>query len=810
MAESVTTTATKKVTACYHCGQACDAQRFSDGDRLFCCAGCLSVYHLLQGSHLDGYYRDDTTPGLRPASEISVRHAYLDDPAIQSRLLDYQDAERSRVHFRIPQMHCAACVWLLERLFQLREGILKSEVNFPERAVTIIFRHEQISLRQVVELLANLGYEPQITLDSLDRKITRNPNVRLYARIGIAGFAFANIMLFSLPEYFSGGLSEQSLSLTFRVASLLLATPVLLYSASDYFRSAYQGLRERFVNLDVPLSLGIGMLYFRSLFDIVTNAGPGYLDSFTGLVFFLLLGRLFQQKTYDRLSFERDYRSYFPISAIKVVGSGQTTVPITELKPGDHIMVRNQELVPADGVLLNGPARLDYSFVTGEAALQSVEPLQKVFAGGRQIGGAIELEVIRSVSQSYLVGLWGSQNLPKDKNRTTATLANSVGLWFTGAVLVIAASASIYWGIVDPARIMFAVTSVLIVACPCALALSSPFVLGTASRLWGKHGLFVRTPMVVEAVSTINSIVFDKTGTLTHSSDREGRFARDTMNDRERSLVYSLVSQSTHPVSRAIARALAGSGAVLVSDYREFPGEGISAMVDGHEVQVGRAGWLAKGREEVTRSDRGTSTGHATHILIDGICLAEYIAASQFRDGIKEAADELKQNYAISVMSGDTSREETAVRMLLGEKVTARFGCSPHDKLDGIAAMTASGNRVLMVGVGLNDAGALQAATVGVAVTEDSSAFTPACDAILEANSIRLIPRFVAMARRCRVLIWWSFALSFLYNAIGLSFAVTGYLSPVVSAILMPTSSVSVVLFAVLSTRWAARREGLS
>jgi P-type Cu+ transporter len=810
MAESVTTTATEKVTACYHCGQACDAQRFSDGDRLFCCAGCLSVYHLLKGSHLDGYYHDDATPGLRPASEISVRHAYLDDPTIQARLLDYQDAERSRVHFRIPQMHCAACVWLLERLFQVRQGILKSEVNFPERTVTIIFRQGQISLRQVVELLANLGYEPQITLDSLDRKINRNPNVRLYARIGVAGFAFANIMLFSLPEYFSGGLTEHSLSLTFRIASLLLATPVLLYSASDYFRSAYQGLRERFVNLDVPLSLGIGMLYFRSLFDIVTNAGPGYLDSFTGLVFFLLLGRMFQQKTYDRLSFERDYRSYFPISAIKNLGSEQTTVPITELKPGDHIIVRNQELVPADGVLLNGPARLDYSFVTGEAAPQPVEPLQKVFAGGRQIGGAIELEVIRAVSQSYLVGLWGSQNLPKDRNRTTATLANSVGLWFTVAVLLIAAGAAAYWSVVDSTRIMFAVTSVLIVACPCALALSSPFVLGTASRLWGKHGLFVRTPVVVESMSTLDSIVFDKTGTLTHSSDRDGRFAGDSMSECDRRLVYSLVSQSTHPVSRAIAQSLAGSGVLPVSEYREYPGEGISATVDGHNVQVGRAGWLAKSRGENARADEGRSTEHTTHIVIDGVFVAEYLAASQFREGIREAAQELKQSYAISVMSGDTSREETAIRDLLGDNVAARFGCSPHDKLDGIAAMTSSGNRVLMVGDGLNDAGALQAATVGIAVTADSSAFTPACDAILEANSLRLIPRFVAMARRCRSMIWWSFALSFLYNAIGLSFAVTGHLSPVVSAILMPISSVSVVLFAVLSTRWAARREGLS
>jgi Cu+-exporting ATPase len=801
---------TEKSTACFHCGQACDAPGFSDRDRQFCCAGCLSVYHLLRGAKLDGYYNDDATPGLRPASEIEVRHAYLDDFKVQARLLDYQDDLRSRVHFHIPQMHCAACVWLLERLFQVRTGILKSEVNFPERTVTIIFRHQEISLRQVVELLATMGYEPQITLESLDRTIKRNPNVRLYTRIGIAGFSFANIMLFSLPEYFSGGITEQSLSLTFRLASLALATPVLLYSAADYFRSAWLGLRQKFVNLDVPLALGIGMLYFRSLYDIVSGTGPGYLDSFTGLVFFLLLGRLFQQKTYERLSFERDYRSYFPISALKIELSGQTTVPITDLKPGDRIIVRNQELIPADGILLEGEAHLDYSFVTGEAEPKQVDVMQKVFAGGRQVGGAIVLEVIRSVSQSYLVGLWGSQRLSKDSRQKSVSLANSVGLWFTGGVLIFALGSAGYWLAVDPSKALFAVTSVLIVACPCALALSSPFVLGTASRLWGKHRFFVRTPAVIELMSEINCVVLDKTGTLTYANERKAEYSGEKLDFDRIAMIVSLSSQSTHPASRAIVAYFGPVSRLAVTEYSESPGNGISGTVSGHTVRIGRRNWLDRTGDSLVSAGSAHFDDSATCVAIDGRIVGQFAMVSRFREGVQQAVVELQRAHRVEVLSGDSPKEAGALRDLFGPDVQLRFERSPHEKLEDVTALVAQDHSVLMLGDGLNDAGALHAATVGVAVTEDCSAFTPACDAIVEANTIQIIPRFLAMARRCRRLIWWSFGLSFVYNFVGLTFAVTGHLSPIISAILMPLSSISVVLFAVISTRWAAAREGLA
>lgn len=795
-------------TTCFHCGQACSDRSISDQQRFFCCAGCLSVYQLLRDARLDGYYTDRSKPGQRPAPEISTRFAYLDEASVQSRLLDYQDDQIARVTLKIQQMHCASCIYLLERLYQLNPGIERSAVDFPHQTLQITFQRTRLGLRQIVELLAHLGYEPDIKLAHLDRSISSHPNRRLYAQLGIAGFAFANIMLFSLPEYFSGGLKEGSLSTTFRLACLLLVLPIVFYSAADYFRSAYVGLKTRTVNLNVPIALGMAMLFLRSAYDIVLGAGPGYLDSFSGLVFFLLLGKLFQQKTFERLSFDRDYRSYFPISVIRIRGQEHSAVPITDLAPGDQILVRNQELVPADAILLGGKAQLDYSFVTGEADPHDIPIKQKVYAGGKQCGGAIELEVIRPVAQSYLVSLWSGWSGAKPNRSASLSLANRVGGWFTYGVLVISAATLVIWLLIDPARAFLVSSSVLIVACPCALALSSPFVLGTASRLWGKHGLFVRDVSVIENMFDLDSVVFDKTGTLTQTHDLEVAFSGEPLSPVEQRLVVSLVRHSAHPASRAIALKFGELLSSPVQNFLERAGEGIQGTVEGHVVRIGRAEW-AVGAAEIPGALTSTN-GTSIHLAIDAKPRGSFLITNLIREGLKGTLSELQKGYELTVLSGDSARDEKRIGKLFDRPVPLLFDRAPHEKCDEIVRMTASRHKVLMLGDGLNDAGALRAATVGIAVTDDTSAFAPACDAIMNGSALSRLPRFLSMARRCHALIYVSFGLSFVYNVIGLSIAVSGHLSPLIAAILMPASSISVVLFAVLSTRGLARREGLS
>lgn len=790
---------------CYHCGLPCIDDLVRQDDKSFCCNGCLTVYNILSKANLVAYYEKNQAPGVRPAALSDNRFEYLDNPEIVEKLLDYADENRAKVTLLVPQIHCASCIWLLEHLFLLDSGISRSTASLPQRKLTIYYDKKTTTLRKIIELLASLGYEPPLTLDSGNKSQARNPNWGLYAKIGIAGFAFANIMLFSFPEYLSrSGVGDMRLSTTFRYASLILSLPVLFYSASDYFKFAWIGLRKRFMNINIPLALGIGMLFIRSLYDIITGYSSGYLDSFAGLVFFLLLGRLFQQKSYERLSFDRDYRSYFPISCVKKTANGEITVPLTRLRPGDRLVVRNHELVPADSILINGKASIDYSFVTGESQPQELQSGQKVYAGGRQIGGAIELEVISEVSESYLISLWSDQRISSRAKQNSIKLVNIFSKYFTAAVLAIAALAAVFWFWHDQSKAALVVTSVLVVACPCAVALAGPFVLGTATRIWGDNRFFVRNADVIEELFRIDKIVFDKTGTLTKPGNQSISWQGD-FSQKDIALVLSLARQSTHPASRTIAQYAGQVTLSDVTDYKEIPGKGISGKVDGHLVEIGSSSWLDKSANKNEKSESGNS-----YVAIDSNLRGYFKFGSEYREELENTLKELSARHELIVLTGDNVSVANSLKSFVGEKTSILAEQSPHDKLEYISESIKSGKRTVMVGDGLNDSGALRAATVGIAVTEDISAFAPGCDGIIAAEQLNKLDRFLNMAKRSRGVIIATFVLSILYNTIGLGFAVSGHLSPLVSAILMPISSVSAVLMATLGTRYVAWREGLA
>ena len=292
--------------------------------------------------------------------------------------------------------------------------------------------------------------------------------------------------------------------------------PVVFYAGADYFISAYKGLRSKLLNIDVPIALGIAVLFIRSTVEIIFDLGSGFFDSLTGLVFFLLLGKFFQQKTYTFLSFERDYKSYFPIAVTKISSEiGEHPIQVYDIKKGDRLLIRNEELIPVDGILINGKARIDYSFVTGESETVSKQSGDKLFAGGKQTSGVIEMEAIKSVEQSYLTQLWSNDVFSKNKEDGFTTLTNKISKRFTIAVLSIAFIATTFWLFVDASKAMNVFTAVLIIACPCAIALSAPFTFGNLLRIFGKLKFYVKNASVIEQLAAINTIIFDKTGTIT-------------------------------------------------------------------------------------------------------------------------------------------------------------------------------------------------------------------------------------------------------------------------------------------------------
>lgn len=787
-------------TSCYHCGDPVPGDAPQGDGKAFCCKGCKAVYDLLERHRLGDYYRRETSPGLAPRFGGDARYAYLDDPDVAGGLLDFSDGTTHTATLTVPGMHCASCVWLLENLHALDAAIVHSRADFLKQQLFVRFTGGT-TLRKIVELLASLGYEPEITLASPERGKPARPMAGLYARVGVAGFCFANIMMLSFPEYLAGG--EPEMGKLFSALNMALSLPVLAYSGQEFFRSARGGLKRGIVNLDVPIVLGILILFARSLVDILTGAGPGFLDSMSGLIFFLLVGKVFQAKTYDTLNFERTYKAYFPLAVTVREEEGERPVPVSKLRVGERIVVRNGDIIPADAVMMQGRGLIDYSFVTGESAPVECGVGHLVHAGGRQRGGAVELEVVREVSQSYLTSLWNEHGGQHDEARSLVTVSNTVARYFTAGVLLVAGATALYWLPRDAGVALDAVTGVLIVACPCALALATPFAFGTMMRLFGRKGFYLKNAGVVEQLGRINTIVFDKTGTLTQAGSVGLRFEGAGLSRQEATLVASLARHSSHPLSRALTAALDGDAVAAVEEFREIPGEGIEGTVDGHAVRLGSSQFAAGADAPLTER---------THVAVsvNGSTRGMFIAQTRFREGLEKVFVALQGRYRLGLISGDTAGDRRHLKDALGDDVDMHFGQSPSEKRERIRELRKEGAVVLMVGDGLNDAVALKEGDVGIAVSEDAARFTPASDGILHGGSFGLLPAFLDLSRAAVRIVLASFAVSFLYNAAVLWVAVRGDLSPVVAAILMPLSSITVVLLSTMSVRVAARRRGIA
>ena len=559
----------KKNINCYHCGDICPDNSFTIDDKYFCCLGCKTVYELLNENKLCNYYNIDQNPGISPKNIYGNKFDFLDDIETIEKIVDFQNDKFSSVTFFVPQMHCSSCIWLLENLYNINENIVNSTVDFLKKQVNLKYLKNKITLKEVVQILTSIGYEPQLNLDSTNKKTENVSNKKLYYKIGIAAFCFGNIMLLSFPEYLSINVTETFYRKFFGYLNLILALPVFLYSASEYFISAYKGFRKKIINIDFPISLGILVLFVRSSYEVIFHSAAGYFDSLSGLIFFLLIGKLFQQKTYDSLNFERNYKSYFPLSVILKNKNEEKSIPVSKLKVGDRIIIRKDEIIPADSILFNGNGSVDYSFVTGES-----KPVEKVmgeliYAGGRQTSSAIELEVVKEVSQSYLTQLWNNDTFSKKNESEFTAISNTVSKYFTFIVLFIALISSSIWIATNVNTALNVLTAVLIVACPCALALSIPFTLGNSLRIFGRNKFYLKNTASIEELAKVDTIVFDKTGTITKTGKNQIKYFGSELNSFQKEMLHAVVKNSTHPLSRMIFDYIDVKQELNVTDYEE-------------------------------------------------------------------------------------------------------------------------------------------------------------------------------------------------------------------------------------------------
>lgn len=785
---------------CFHCGESCDSSIESD-DKVFCCFGCKTVYELLRDHKMGLYYELGERPGIKSKSG-GGNYAYLDEPQVLEVFTEFEEGNLRIVTLSLPAIHCSSCIWLLENLPKLQSGVRHVKVDFNKRTARIHYNQNLLKLSDLAHLLDKIGYAPDFSLDAGDGRNHKHDRSLTY-KVGIAGFAFGNAMLMALPEYLDlHDLQLQSFLPFFRLLIMGLSIPVVVYAGKDYFVSSYKSLRSGFFNLDVPIALGISALFLRSSYEVLSGVGPGYFDSLNGLIFFLLLGKIFQRRTYEALRFDRDYTSFFPLFVNLIEDDVERAVPAKGLKAGNQIRVRNGELIPADAILLKGKGAIDNSFATGEAMPVNKLPGDKVYAGGRQRGGAIDLEVLRPMEQSKLTRLWNDPMHLKQEGEHFKNLTDRISRNFTFVVLTVSVLGAAYWYRTQADMVWTVVTSVLIIACPCALALSAPFALGNVLRIFGRNRLFLKNTDVVENLAECNVLVLDKTGTLTESWNNEIQFSGILTAQIEADL-RALTYHSGHPVSRAIYKSLGAGPQSELRGFKEFEGEGVEAIIGEQLYRLGKSEFVG------ARLDL-ESPEAAVHLGVNGVYKGYFILKSRFREGLNLMHTGIKSlNWQTFILSGDTERDSEPLKRLMGNDLSMHFRQNPEDKLEFIKHLQNQGARCAMVGDGLNDAGALRQSMVGIGISEEPGAFTPASDAILHGQNLSQLPKFVQMAKWGVRVVWLSFGFSFFYNSIGMYFALSGQLSPVISAILMPLSSISVVVFVTLMTNWKAKQMGL-
>lgn len=776
-------------TVCAHCGLLAPDPVFNENRTTFCCTGCRFVFQFLHENDCSQYYEMEPTPGVSfavPGKKPDYSH--LDQIKIRRRILQYSDQSIESVSLRINSMHCIACVWLLENLSKFLPGIRKCRVDFSKRSLFLTYEHAALPLSQIMSTLWNLGYEGTFLKENEKRESSA-----ALIEVGIAGFCFANCMLFSFPEYLSASIPS-SFQILFQYLSLLLCLASVLFCSSHYFKRCWLALKKGMLNLDLPICLGIGGLLINSVWNILILSIPGYCDSLCGFLFFLQVARYFQEFTQRHLDFQKDTHEFFPI-AVKKIGndSNLEIVHPKDLEIGDIIQLKPGDVIPCDSTLLSENAILDYSFITGESLPVSAQQDTFLFAGGKVVDRPIQTRVGEVFSSGQLLQAW-NRGLKFTDRDPELTLADRLAKFYTPSILVLGLSAFYLGWSSGPQNAVLNALCVLIVACPCAIAISSPFTCFTTMQILAKYGIFFHDPSCIERAWNLNTLLWDKTGTLTFSSARaviDGELSPD-----ELILLRSLAGYSNHPICTALSEEKVNTNSKL-REVRESPGEGISGLDSrGNRFWIGRS----------AKNQGGKDNGSAAVIEINGEFRAHIYLQESPREEVPEILEELSPYYDLELLTGDSRNPLVSIpETVLSRFTTVFHNVSPEFKRKRVEHLQNSGRKVGFIGDGINDSPALAQGDLAFSIMERKGQFTPYSDCIFHSQILPLLPRGMEFVRRARIIVRLCFLVGLSYNIAGLTAALCGYLTPGFSAFLMPLSSLSVTVLAVSSCFWLER-----
>lgn len=794
---------------CYHCGLPVDepgvfSAILGGRERAFCCHGCQAVCETIYAGGLQGFYSKTTrNEKLAPPPEVAAELDAYDQDDVQSDYVDALTPDRS-IQLLVEGIHCAACVWLIERALNQQAGVINAEVNLTAKRLKLRWHNDQVRLSQILHILADIGYAAvPFDPETAEGALAKRHRGLLY-RMAFAGFAMMNMMWISIALY--AGADQGEFRQWFHWIGLLIATPTLLYSGYPFIRNGLIGLRRRYLTMDLPIAIGASSTYLYSCYVTLTasTSGQVYFDTVVNFLFVILVGRYLEAiSKRQALSATQRLLELQPKLANLVEGDEVRIVPIRRVSIGDTLLVKPGEKVPVDGVIVSGQSAVDESLMTGESLPVAKQSGDQVIAGSINGEGAFRVKAEQVLRQTALAKIVALMDEAQASKAPIQTIADRIVPWFVLATLSLATITFVYWSQFDVEIALLAATSVLVVTCPCAFGLATPMSVAVATGVGAGQGILIKRGEALEQLSRVTHFVFDKTGTLT-----EGKLHVTTIRSfsgiSEQDLLRlaaSVEQDSEHGIATAICQA-ARDRKITLSASRDFsssPGRGVQAEVQGQQVSVGTRAWLASigiglpAEYESTLSDMEKQGVSCVLIAIGGDVQGMLGLVDELRpDAVRTVQNLLSAGLRVTVLSGDRQAVVDSVTTALGD-VSRQAEVLPGDKSAVIKTLQQEGEIVAMVGDGINDSPALIQADVGIAMATGTDVSVESADVVLSHQELGKVAEARALAARTLRTIRQNIVLSISYNVIMVPLAMMALVSPLVAAVTMPMSSLLVI-----------------
>jgi Cu2+-exporting ATPase len=770
-----------------------------------CCVGCCAAAEMFEMQGLSQWYlRRDGSTGTQAAAlpEVQERVAYLESAEFETGFVESDSSGVSYGSLLVEGLVCAACVWVIERHLNTLEGVLSVRVSLASRRVRVEWQSDQLDLRAVILRLAEIGFAARPDRPGGGADLERKENRAALIRLGVSGLGAMNVMTYSVALYAGAleGMSPGAIGLM-RWMGLIVSTPVVLVSARPFFAAAWREIRMLGAGMDVPVSLAIGGAYLVSVYATWTGTGEVYFDSVCMFTFFLGVGRYLEMRIRHRsTSLTRSMMDATPLIARRDGVDGERVVPAHALRVGDQFRVRPGELLPADGVLLEGKSAVEEALLTGEPWPRSVMAGTAVLAGSINVESPILVEATRVGGATTMASIVALIERAESERPPIARMADRVAGFFVVGVLAVALLNWVAWSFLDPSRAIWTTHAVLVATCPCALSLATPAALAAATQALAKAGLVIKSGRLIEGLSSADRFIFDKTGTLTRGKPTLARTISARGHDESEMLGIAarLERDSEHPFAQAlvlevpIVNAAPEAG---LDSIRSTPGFGVEGVLDGTRYRVGRPEWASPGHGNLPEADASENDPLAWVLLADDVGPLVWFG---FEDAVRldapSAIESLRERgLKLEMLSGDPSRSAARVADRLGLEVV-HSAATPQDKVDRVREAQRMGDRVVVVGDGVNDGPFLQAGDVSIAMGSGCDLSRLGADGVLIRDELSLLPRAVAWSGRVRRILFQNFSWAISYNLLALPLAVSGQLPPWLAALGMSTSSLVVVL----------------